>query len=46
MDCAKIVLADWMSCGAAMLVGGGWGPEMFFKSVSKCSAILSYIIMI
>ena len=37
MNNGEVVLADWVSCGAAGLMDGGWGPKMFFEPVPKYS---------
>ena len=45
MDYAETVCADWVSCGACMLMDRGWGPEMFFEPIPKCSASLSNVLL-
>ena len=35
VDNGKTLRADEVSCGVAMVVDGGWGPEIFFKFVPK-----------
>ena len=44
-DYAEAVWADWMSCGAGVLVDWGWGPEMFFEPILKWSASLSNVLL-
>ena len=39
----KTFRADWVSCGVAMVVDGGWGPKVFFEPVAKSSARFSYV---
>ena len=45
MNSGEAVRADWVSCGTAMLMDGGWGPEMFFQPVPKCSPRLSNVLL-
>ena len=35
MNNGEAVLADWLSCGTAVLMDGGWGPKIFFEPVLK-----------
>ena len=41
----EAVWADWVSCGAAVLMDGRWGPEMFFEPVPKYSPRLSNVLL-
>ena len=45
MDYAETVWADWMACGTGMLMDGGWGPEVFFEPIPKCSSSLSNVLL-
>ena len=45
MDYAETMWADQISCGAGVLVDGGWGPEVFFEPIPKCSASLSSVLL-
>ena len=38
MHNGKTVWADWVSCGAGVLMNRWWCFEMFLVSVSKCPA--------
>ena len=43
MNNGEAVWADWV--GTAVLMNGGWDPEMFFEPVPKCSSRLSNVLL-
>ena len=45
MNNGEAIWADWVSCGAAVLMDEGWGPEMFFGPVPKCSPRLCNVLL-
>ena len=45
VDNSKTFRAYWVSCGATVVVDGGWGPKVFFEPVPKSPARFSYVFL-